>query len=154
MPCHRSEEHTSELQSLSRISYAVFCFDCVFNFCNIVNEYVKLGNKRFTILKEKPVSYTHLDVYKRQLLDCVNGKYLWALPTPTTFKKGDQTFICLLYTSVLQQQLLPHLWDLSVRFLWAKRIQSVRLLMYTEWKMCIRDSNNTTAYYSVRWQHQ
>ena len=26
-------------------------------------------------------------------LDCVNGKYLWALPTPTTFKKVDQTFI-------------------------------------------------------------
>src|SRR3546814_5218513 len=24
-PCHRSEEHTSELQSLMRISYAVFC---------------------------------------------------------------------------------------------------------------------------------
>ena len=26
------------------------------------------------------------------LLDCVNGKYLWALPTPTTFEKVDQTF--------------------------------------------------------------
>ncbi|WP_449076424.1 hypothetical protein, partial [Ruminococcus sp.] len=26
-------------------------------------------------------------------LDCVNGKYLWALPTPTTFEKVDQTFI-------------------------------------------------------------
>src|SRR3546814_12396864 len=25
MPMHRSEEHTSELQSLMRISYAVFC---------------------------------------------------------------------------------------------------------------------------------
>src|SRR3546814_7009402 len=25
-PSHRSEEHTSELQSLMRISYAVFCF--------------------------------------------------------------------------------------------------------------------------------
>ena len=25
--------------------------------------------------------------------DCVNGKYLWALPTPTTFEKVDQTFI-------------------------------------------------------------
>ena len=24
--------------------------------------------------------------------DCVNGKYLWALPTPTTFEKVDQTF--------------------------------------------------------------
>jgi hypothetical protein len=26
-------------------------------------------------------------------LDCISGKYLWALPTPTTFKKVDQTFI-------------------------------------------------------------
>ena len=25
--------------------------------------------------------------------DCVNEKYLWALPTPTTFEKVDQTFI-------------------------------------------------------------
>jgi hypothetical protein len=24
---------------------------------------------------------------------CVNGKYLWALPTPTTFEKVDQIFI-------------------------------------------------------------
>ena len=28
-------------------------------------------------------------------LDCINGKYLWALPTPTTFEKVDQTFIIL-----------------------------------------------------------
>ena len=27
------------------------------------------------------------------LLDCVSGKYLWALPTLTTFEKVDQTFI-------------------------------------------------------------
>jgi hypothetical protein len=27
------------------------------------------------------------------LLDCVSGKYLWALPTPTTFEKINQTFI-------------------------------------------------------------
>ena len=26
---------------------------------------------------------------------CVNEKYLWALPTPTTFEKVDQTFIIL-----------------------------------------------------------
>jgi hypothetical protein len=26
------------------------------------------------------------------LLDCVSGKYLWALPKPTTFEKVDQTF--------------------------------------------------------------
>ena len=28
-------------------------------------------------------------------LDCINGKYLWALPTPTAFEKVDQTFIIL-----------------------------------------------------------
>ena len=26
-------------------------------------------------------------------LNCINRKYLWALPTPTTFEKVDQTFI-------------------------------------------------------------
>ncbi|WP_337781802.1 hypothetical protein, partial [Ruminococcus sp.] len=26
-------------------------------------------------------------------LKCVSKKYLWALPTPTTFEKVDQTFI-------------------------------------------------------------
>ena len=26
-------------------------------------------------------------------LNCINGKYLLALPTPTTFEKVDQTFI-------------------------------------------------------------
>jgi hypothetical protein len=25
-------------------------------------------------------------------LDCVKGKFLWVLPTPTAFKKVDQTF--------------------------------------------------------------
>jgi len=29
----------------------------------------------------------------RLSLDCINGKYLWALPTPTTFEKVDQTSI-------------------------------------------------------------
>ena len=28
-------------------------------------------------------------------LDCISGKYLWALPTPTAFEKVDQTFIIL-----------------------------------------------------------
>src|SRR3546814_1357753 len=31
---HRSEEHTSELQSLMRISYAVFCLKKTANICN------------------------------------------------------------------------------------------------------------------------
>ncbi|WP_443719155.1 hypothetical protein, partial [Ruminococcus sp.] len=30
-------------------------------------------------------------VFKPQ--NCINGKYLWALPTPTTFETVDQTFI-------------------------------------------------------------
>jgi len=29
----------------------------------------------------------------RLSLDCINGKYLWALPKTTTFEKVDQTFI-------------------------------------------------------------
>ena len=39
----------------------------------------------------------YVQIAKRQTvwlsLDCINGKYLWALPTPTTFEKVDQTFI-------------------------------------------------------------
>src|SRR3546814_9926598 len=35
---HRSEEHTSELQSLMRISYAVFCFKKTNKTYNIKNE--------------------------------------------------------------------------------------------------------------------
>src|SRR3546814_4203367 len=31
LPSHRSEEHTSELQSLMRISYAVFCLQKKYN---------------------------------------------------------------------------------------------------------------------------
>ena len=33
--------------------------------------------------------------------DCVSGKYLWALPTPTTFEKVDQTFIIALKSILL-----------------------------------------------------
>ena len=40
------------------------------------------------------------------LLDCINGKYLWALPTPTTFKKFDQTFIIALWSIPLNHNLL------------------------------------------------
>src|SRR3546814_8564002 len=41
---HRSEEHTSELQSLMRISYAVFC--------------LKKKKKSYTILKQQPNNRT------------------------------------------------------------------------------------------------
>ena len=42
----------------------------------------------------------------RLLLDCVNGKYLWALPTPTTFEKVDQTFIIDWQINLLNHNLL------------------------------------------------
>ena len=48
----------------------------------------------------------------RLSLDCVSGKYLWALPTPTTFEKVDQTFIitwlnCELNQYLNKLQMLP-----------------------------------------------
>ncbi|WP_419568581.1 hypothetical protein, partial [Ruminococcus sp.] len=39
-------------------------------------------------------------------LNCINGKYLWALPTPTTFKKVDQTFIIAWLNCELNHNLL------------------------------------------------
>ena len=39
-------------------------------------------------------------------LDCVNEKYLWALPTPTTFEKVDQTFIIDWQINLLNHNLL------------------------------------------------
>ena len=33
--------------------------------------------------------------------DCISGKYLWALPTPTTFEKVDQTFIIIWQINLL-----------------------------------------------------
>ena len=39
-------------------------------------------------------------------LDCINGKYLWALPTPTTFEKVDQTFIIDWQINLLSHNLL------------------------------------------------
>ena len=38
--------------------------------------------------------------------DCVSGKYLWALPTPTTFEKVDQTFIIDWQINLLNHNLL------------------------------------------------
>jgi len=38
--------------------------------------------------------------------DCVSGKYLWALPTPTTFEKVDQTFIIAWLNCELNHNLL------------------------------------------------
>src|SRR3546814_10723140 len=40
--CHRSEDHTSELQSLMRISYAVFCLKKKTNKNKIINTYPQL----------------------------------------------------------------------------------------------------------------
>src|SRR3546814_9010293 len=46
--CLRSEEHTSELQSLMRISYAVFCLKKKINY--IVNIHRQVFNKTYIIL--------------------------------------------------------------------------------------------------------
>ena len=47
-------------------------------------------------------------------LDCINGKYLWALPTPTTFKKVDQTFIIAWLNCELNHN-LPQLKNLNFK---------------------------------------
>src|SRR3546814_7373225 len=44
--CRRSEEHTSELQSLMRISYAVFCLKKKKNEIYITTKYIQETNKR------------------------------------------------------------------------------------------------------------
>src|SRR3546814_7470698 len=41
LPVGRSEEHTSELQSLMRISYAVFCLTKKRKICTIINYIVQ-----------------------------------------------------------------------------------------------------------------
>ena len=46
----------------------------------------------------------------------INGKYLWALPTPTTFEKVDQTFII-----TCRNNLLNH--NLIVKYLSLKKCQ-------------------------------
>src|SRR3546814_5506208 len=53
----RSEEHTSELQSLMRISYAVFC----------------LKKKKYTKHLEQTQSTTKITI---QLLDCIMRNYM------------------------------------------------------------------------------
>src|SRR3546814_9997534 len=42
----RSEEHTSELQSLMRISYAVFCLKTNNNHTNIITPYQNCGHRK------------------------------------------------------------------------------------------------------------
>ena len=49
-------------------------------------------NKTHNIFRYYNLSGTN-SVAVQLSLDCINGKYLWALPTPTTFEKVDQTFI-------------------------------------------------------------
>ena len=56
------------------------------------------------------------------LLDCVNGKYLWALPTPTTFEKVDQTFIITCRNNLLNHN-LPQLLTKN-----HKKISTMRLM--------------------------
>ncbi|MBC5727797.1 hypothetical protein H8R91_04525 [Ruminococcus sp. NSJ-71] len=49
-------------------------------------------NKTHNIFRYYNLSGTN-SVAVQLSLDCINGKYLWALPTPTTFENVDQTFI-------------------------------------------------------------
>src|SRR3546814_3206541 len=44
-PCSRSEEHTSELQSLMRISYAVFCLKKKKKNINIKQEHIETHSR-------------------------------------------------------------------------------------------------------------
>ena len=50
----------------------------------------------FLLLSQLNEFRCYVSVAKRQAvwlpLNCVKEKYLWALPTPTTFEKVDQTF--------------------------------------------------------------
>ena len=55
--------------------------------------------------------------------DCVSGKYLWALPTPTTFEKVDQTFIITCRNN-LQNHNLPQLKNLNFK-IWQIPLQSL-----------------------------
>src|SRR3546814_4287411 len=52
----RSEEHTSELQSLMRISYAVFCLKKKNNITQSIN-------KHYTLIKSKIISYDTNVIY-------------------------------------------------------------------------------------------
>src|SRR3546814_2631571 len=57
----RSEEHTSELQSLMRISYAVFCLKKKTNKPNYLQWYHKLQTRPITTPTENPRLMTHRD---------------------------------------------------------------------------------------------
>ena len=52
----------------------------------------------------------------RLSLACINGKYLWALPTPTTFEKVDQTFIIAWLNCALNHN-LPQLFKRTEKHL-------------------------------------
>ena len=58
----------------------------------------------------------------RLSLACINGKYLWALPTPTTFEKVDQTFIIDWQINLLNHN-LPQLLTKN-----HKKISTMRLM--------------------------
>ena len=61
---------------------------------------VAVAFKAFAVVFEPPNS--RLFGY---LKNCVSRKYLWALPTPTTFEKVDQTFIMIWQNSLLNHNL-------------------------------------------------
>src|SRR3546814_2254936 len=51
----RSEEHTSELQSLMRISYAVFCLKTTKNKCQLLNKHLTLTRMHTTPIAKRQV---------------------------------------------------------------------------------------------------
>src|SRR3546814_10132636 len=57
----RSEEHTSELQSLMRISYAVFCLKKKNNKTSSATKYITLSNK-YLHLSDTRFNYSQLTI--------------------------------------------------------------------------------------------
>src|SRR3546814_2176744 len=67
----RSEEHTSELQSLMRISYAVFC---------LKKKKKKININRDTILTTLKISKTKFNYIRRMKYTCVDTSRNYIIP--------------------------------------------------------------------------
>src|SRR3546814_10436594 len=71
---NRSEEHTSELQSLMRISYAVFCLKKKTNHTIMILTCLTTQTIRSSTLHKKPMPniYTHTIRFRKKLLRTTN----------------------------------------------------------------------------------
>ena len=67
------------IKSRSKLWFSSMKINCIFFYC------FRKGLRLFVQAAKQQAVWLSLD--------CINGKYLWALPTPTTFEKVDQTFI-------------------------------------------------------------